>query len=76
VIVHGALRDLPIATMEDTCGGANTRLVAAAPDLLAACLAFAGATSGQLDDTEADVWAQLHAALAKATGETWPKAEP
>lgn len=48
---------------------ANARLIAAAPDLLAVCQAFADAIACQLDDPESDIWAQLRTAMAKAKGD-------
>lgn len=46
---------------------ANARLIAAAPDLLAACEALEAASACERDDDDADVWVQLRAAIAKAS---------
>ena len=49
-------------------GEANARLIAAAPDLLAACIAYRDARETDDFDTTADRREALLAAIAKATG--------
>ena len=71
-----AIVDCPLnQTCRDTeTAWANARLIAAAPDLLAALIAFDNAFShyceGDPDSDEVSALYQARAAIAKATGET------
>ena len=63
-----ALMCVPGCTMTGT-KEANARLVAAAPELLAACRQSL-ITLDPMDNDHAELWRLLRSAIARATGET------
>ena len=58
---------LVLATTDDTTAKANARLIAAAPDLLQACRDMLQVGMSVRPDSV--IWAELRAAIARATGE-------
>lgn len=68
VFIGDKIRVQPVRYHMDAEGIANARLIAAAPDLLAACLQSI-ITLDPMDNDHAELYEQLRAAIAKANGE-------